>query len=598
MVQELGKVSDSFVNIAQDANNTSLGFSKAEKIIVKSLEEINKKATLSNFDKLGEKAFHLDSILGILKKFYAPLQRIFQAVTDIGRQAKSLGTTAQHFQQLQQAASACGAPMQEVEGVFKSIQATAQKALSGDAGAIKGLKRLGVSVDDLRDKNPQQIFEIVAGAISRMGDSAEAQQAKIAVCGEGIAKIGENIGALSNASTITGQFISDDTVAAAESLSKSFDNIIKSIIAIGANSGIFKLIEKLADKLGAVAEGLKALNEDDTPEGPLWNNTMVDPETRRKALEYDRQWINDAQKKADEEYDRWSKASSASYQPVFANGGFGMPTPPAPPKRKFTAADLPIDEETGLTPGEMKYRWSPENPTGFKNATDTAPIKPPEIEAKKAEIEEREKKAAEEEKRRQEAADEEKAARNTKINDEIAYAKMTPEQRRIADFEKQLKSQLEKLTKDGATEAQLKEYEDARRGEFQAQLRRETNERIQRALAERQRQFDASRRRTESDHEANAVVKQAKKSKRKSREVGEAAPLSTAGSISDPKAARAQRRHELQLVREAARQKITVKVKPVKGAVIRNAVSTAVGGSLKQLAAAVERLSRQTYIVS
>ena len=40
MVNELGKISDGIVNIAQDASNTSLGISMAEKNIVKALEEV------------------------------------------------------------------------------------------------------------------------------------------------------------------------------------------------------------------------------------------------------------------------------------------------------------------------------------------------------------------------------------------------------------------------------------------------------------------------------------------------------------------------------------------------------------------------------
>ena len=63
MVRELGKVNDGIANIAQNASTASIGVSNAEKAITKSLEQINKQVERTSFDKLGDMAFHFDSIL-------------------------------------------------------------------------------------------------------------------------------------------------------------------------------------------------------------------------------------------------------------------------------------------------------------------------------------------------------------------------------------------------------------------------------------------------------------------------------------------------------------------------------------------------------
>lgn len=66
-----------------------------------------------------------------------------------------------------------------MHSVFEKINDTAKKALSGDADAAKKLENIGIAVDDLRGKSPEQIFEHVAEALAVVEDTAQQRALKM-----------------------------------------------------------------------------------------------------------------------------------------------------------------------------------------------------------------------------------------------------------------------------------------------------------------------------------------------------------------------------------------------------------------------------------
>lgn len=597
--------SSSLTNMEQTAVSGATNITRAEKSIAIAINQIQNSAskTGSNFlIALAKCKLLFQSVQAVSNQL-----RVFaDNLRNIGDSAEKLGTTPEYFQKLTDAAKQSGSDLQDVSTVFLNIQKTAKAALSGDSGATADLRRIGVTLDDLRDQSPEQVFEIVAGAISRMGDSAAEQQDKIAVCGEAVGNITDKLGELSRTSgrSMEGIF-SNEAVAAAQSISESTESIQRSLLAIAQDTGILKLFEKFANQLKECAEEIAALKkkfkgELDTPQDQLWNNVMVDEENKRLAHEIDEQWLRDYVQKN-------------GLTGTMKRAGISSKTPVDEISSHFLPWNLLPKDAEGMTPGMKAREFSRDNPHGFRSASAVIPIQSDELDAKRQEKREQERRKAEEEARRQEQAQADLDARltelrkspdeskreeiETKISQELAAYRErgVTDEKRLAELEKALREKLLPQEKGPTIEEPSTESPEERR-------LRSQNERLQ-AQLERMRQRNAQRFARTSQKSDDSIASERKhkskhkKTHSKSLERTEAQPLSTAGSISDPKAARAQRQHELRLAREAAKQKITVKVRPVKGAVIRNAVSTAVGGSLKQLAAAVERLSLQTYIV-
>ena len=537
-VEKVGNSADnasgSLSNMEQTAVSGAINITRAEKNIAVAINQIQQAAEKKGFfAKLGETSIKINAIAGTAKKISEPLKKVVVTLQEIGEKAQELGTSAEYFQKLEKASEQSGEKFEDVRSVFEKINETAKKALSGDADAAKKLENIGIAVDDLRGKSPDQIFEHVAGALAAAGDEAINSGAALAVCGDRLTEIGDNLGDIANAKAKIGddEIIPDEAVQASLELKKNFSDFGKELLVLAAQSGVLSFI-------GVAARLVKGMSDD--------------------IKEFKRTWseINQARgMEVEDTRPAWKKWGARAIDWT----GPGL---------LFNMINDPHGKDRTL--GERIFGLSDEgNVGGLRTGPATE-------EDKRRFMEERTRRLGIEQSAQAEQQMRNEQAQRTR--EAIAAAKSPDAQ----------------MPKEQEID---REAERARREAERQELQRRREE--ARAAMQRQRELERLRREEERarQRDIQTAERPARKRKRKSREVGESAQLSTAGSISDPKAARAQRRHELRLAREAAKQKITVKVRPVKGAVIRNAVSTAVGGSLKQLAAAVERLSLQTYIV-
>lgn len=513
------RAADGMDKIGQSSRKTAQNVTKAGQKITAVLKKIEKQVKRNPFEKFSDYVARIKTVVSAVKKVAEPLKQLIGRLQKIGEQAKAMGTSAGYFQKLQLAGEKAGEKFEDIQAVFMKINETASKALSGDADAARKLADIGIAIDDIRGKNPQQIFETVAGALAAAGTEAISSNAALAVCGDRLTEIGDNLSDLASANAMIADadIIPDEAVQASMEISESFSKLSDELLRLIAQSGFVEWLAAAARIVAGITDSIKEIQD------------------AKKLIESGK--VRDHAREQNELLDEH----------------FWMP------KHFINALSL----GTGYIPKLWGARSLGEVVLGYEETGKqiyTDPINKDDMANAKREREAR--LAA------QEALAARMAAQASRTNKAIAASK----------------------ARSGNNSTDREAARAAREAERQELQRRRE---VARAAMEFQRNLERQMR--EAERARGKASSSNKKSK--SRERPDPAPLSTAGSISDKKEARRQRTHELRLARALAKQRINIKVKPVKASVIRAAVESATAAPLKQLAAAVECLGRQTYIV-
>lgn len=531
------RAADGIGEIGQSSRKAAQNVTKAGQKITDALKKIEDQVKRNPFEKFSDYTSRIKSVVSAVKKIAEPLQKLLGHLQEIGVQAQEMGTSAEYFQKLQLAGEKTGEKFEDIQAVFMQINETASKALSGDADAARKLADIGIAIDDIRGKDPQQVFETVTGALAAAGDEAISSEAALAVCGDRLTEIGDNLADLSSADvTIADEdIIPDEAVQASMELKENFDMFCRELLLLIAQSGFVQWLAKAAKVIAGIRDTFMEISD---------ANRLIDEgEVRDLGREHN--------KKLDESWRGTLRTA--------------------------------IDKTTAFGLGELPKIWGArtlgEMLTGYKEEGKhilTDPINKDDM--AKARREREEQMGA------QAALAAIKAAQATRTRDAIAASKARSGSN-SADRD------AERAAREAARAAREAERQELQRRREEARAAME----FQRNLERQMREADRARGKASAENAGASSSSSNKKSK--SRERPDPAPLSTAGSIGDKKEARRQRTHELRLARALAKQRINIKVKPVKASVIRAAVEGATAAPLKQLAAAVECLGRQTYIV-
>lgn len=92
--------------------------------------------------------------------------------------AKVFGMTTEHIQKLEYAATQSGVAIEDVMDAHKDLGKSTGEALAGVEGKIWAFRALGITVDEIKGKNIDQVFMRVARAIREGGDILTPDQAK------------------------------------------------------------------------------------------------------------------------------------------------------------------------------------------------------------------------------------------------------------------------------------------------------------------------------------------------------------------------------------------------------------------------------------
>lgn len=284
-------MSKSFDNISESVKNSGDKLCDSVKEQIGNLKKLQKQsgtteeATSFSFKKLSasilKSIISFASLKAAARAAWRGVKAVWQWMSDIGDKAAEFGATPEVFQKLRNAAKECGASMDDVSSAFKSINQTAEQALQGDTRAADALRRVGIEAENLRRLAPEQVFQQVATALTYMGDSAADQEAKIAVCGDSVERLSGSLLSLASAGGMSmDAIIGDEEIQAVKDLQAAFDSLKESIVALLANSGLVKILGKVAHQLKECVEEIKALN-DGTP-SQEWNDVNVSKENNEK----------------------------------------------------------------------------------------------------------------------------------------------------------------------------------------------------------------------------------------------------------------------------------------------------------------------------
>lgn len=97
------------------------------------------------------------------------------SMQDLGRASRKAGADQSWLHETAAAAERVGGSLSDVTGVLGNLQQMRVKALQGDAEASRWFRRAGIDVRSLRHAKPEQIFDRVAEAVARLGETERAQ---------------------------------------------------------------------------------------------------------------------------------------------------------------------------------------------------------------------------------------------------------------------------------------------------------------------------------------------------------------------------------------------------------------------------------------
>lgn len=147
---------------------------------------------------------------------------------------------------------------------FKKLSTTVTAAFGGDAKAIAKIEHLGLSIDELKGKNPEQLFLALAGAIAKIEDPLERNAALTSTFGKAGMGLVPILGEVSTGFAESGKqaealglVFSGDALSSASALDDSFDDLTATMAGFSRTvaatfSGPLKdVIVVLTESLGA-----------------------------------------------------------------------------------------------------------------------------------------------------------------------------------------------------------------------------------------------------------------------------------------------------------------------------------------------------------
>lgn len=182
--------------------------------------------------------------------------------------SKRIAISAEAYQKISYAAKQSGTDMGSVESAFKKMSATVEDASSGNKMAQETIAKLGISMDELKGKSPEQLFELMADALNQVSD--ETQKAALAqeVFGKGGMQLIPMLGSykeLGQEIADTGGIMSNEAVAAADAFNDSMERLKTTLMSGLVNSGFINWLNdvvKAFDEVSKAGGAFKIVAED------------------------------------------------------------------------------------------------------------------------------------------------------------------------------------------------------------------------------------------------------------------------------------------------------------------------------------------------
>lgn len=193
----------------------------------------------------------MKSGLGTITSF---VNSIRDSIDKVGKLAESLGMNEVALQIFLKTADLSGMSAQQFSAAVLAMNKRLGEFYNGTGPAKKALEDLGFSMEDLKDKTPDQQLKMIAQAIMLLPTKAQQAAAAFAIFGDAGKKILPTLDAIANnvdkvatKGLALGQFLSTKQVNAIESMNDAFSDVWDTIKGIGAQivANLAEPVEKM-----------------------------------------------------------------------------------------------------------------------------------------------------------------------------------------------------------------------------------------------------------------------------------------------------------------------------------------------------------------
>ncbi|MFM1542287.1 hypothetical protein ABGF49_07710 [Helcococcus ovis] len=189
------------------------------------------------------------ALLGVANKSAETADRI-------DKMSLKLGLSRQGFQEWDHIMSQSGMNIDSLQGGMKKLTGSIDDAINGSKSATKAFNRIGVSIDDLKGKSPEQIFELTVKKLQKMPDGAEKAALANDLLGKSasemapiLAMSAEETEKLRKEAHDLGLVMGDDAVDAGMKFGDTMANLKDSFGMVVTNIGtmVMPIMQKFAD---------------------------------------------------------------------------------------------------------------------------------------------------------------------------------------------------------------------------------------------------------------------------------------------------------------------------------------------------------------
>ena len=175
----------------------------------------------------------LAGALALLTGGAVAVSRVAENLENVSRQAASLGTTAERVQEINFAFREFGLQSDDVSDALNTLADRAQDAKDGTKSFIDDFKLIGIEVEDLRGKDPAQLFDLFVDRISKIEDPTRRNAAAVRILGDDIGnrllpllvRGAEGFGQLRQEARDAGAVLGTDLIEDAAEANRAFRNL-------------------------------------------------------------------------------------------------------------------------------------------------------------------------------------------------------------------------------------------------------------------------------------------------------------------------------------------------------------------------------------
>lgn len=194
----------------------------------------------------------------------AGVKKLIDGMDEIGKGAAKMGVSVEAFQKYQFAADRTGTSFAAVQSGITRIKKLAGEAAAGLRSGTDAFAMIGMSVEQIKALNPEQLFDEVTKRLNVMEDPTLRDAAAAALLGRNFTELNNFLKdhiALGAELEARGGLVNEDQIRAAEAYKDAVSNIGISLQSWAVNSGFISQLAKVAEGLDAISTNSKRMEE-------------------------------------------------------------------------------------------------------------------------------------------------------------------------------------------------------------------------------------------------------------------------------------------------------------------------------------------------